>query len=75
MRLSADISVTINQPPAIFFTGPIHINSLTTKEEHSQSSVHKASIVVPPNAIDGEKVTVQMGATTVDHLIYLKIVS
>ena len=60
-----DISVAINQPPAISFTGPIHTKQFDHKGGTFQSPVHKVSIVVPPNAIDdGEKVTVHMGATT-----------
>ncbi|XP_065887110.1 probable serine/threonine-protein kinase kinX isoform X2 [Dysidea avara] len=60
-----DITGTINQPPAVSFTGPIHAKHFDHKGGTFQSPVHKVSIVVPPNAIDdGEKVTVYMGATT-----------
>ncbi|XP_065887091.1 uncharacterized protein [Dysidea avara] len=60
-----DVPVSINQPPAISFTGPIHTKQFDHKGGTFQSPVHKVSIVVPPNAIDdGEKVTVYMGATT-----------
>ena len=65
LKLSADIPVTINRPPAIFFTGPIHTKQFDHKGGTFHSPVHKVSIVVPPNAIDdSEKVTVHMGATT-----------
>ena len=60
-----DVSIAIDQPSAISFTGPIHTKQFDDKGGTFQSPVHKVSIVVPPNAIDdGEKVTVYMGATT-----------
>ena len=59
------MSVAINQPPAVSFTGPTLTKQFDHKGGTFQSPVHKVSIVVPPNAIDdGEKVTVHMGATT-----------
>ena len=54
-----------NVPTNLSFTGPID----TTQFDHNggtfQSPIHKVSLVVPPNALsNGEKVTVNMGATT-----------
>ncbi|XP_065887093.1 uncharacterized protein [Dysidea avara] len=63
--ISEHLSVAINQPPAVSFTGPTLTKQFDHKGGTFQSPVHKVSIVVPPNAIDnGEKVTVHMGATT-----------
>ncbi|XP_065887119.1 uncharacterized protein [Dysidea avara] len=59
-----DPLVTISQLPAVPFTGPVHSQQFDHNGGIFQSPVHKVSIVVPPNAIDGEKVTVHMGATT-----------
>ena len=59
------VQTAVNMPPNLSFTGPIYNQEFDHKGGVFQSSVHKVSIVVPPNAIDdGEKVTVHMGATT-----------
>ena len=65
VSLDSDVPITVNQPASLFFTGPIHTVHFDYNGGMLQSPIHKASLVVPPNALsDGEKVTVYMGATT-----------